>query len=181
MRESIGTAWILTIVITFIVLFSGYLAFSINYSKSYRVKDGIIERIHKHNGFEDCTAKNGTLRDIDDYLAEINYNAKGNCWKYCQELGGTDNKVECAGINGTNHVTSTAKLKSGSYNYCVYKVKNKKISTDDKTSADSSTAYYKVVVFFSLQIGNISLFSNFHTTGETGTLYYPKDCVFTSK
>ena len=182
MRESIGTAWILTIVITFIVLFSGYLAFSINYSKSYRVKDGIIERIHKHNGFEDCGSGKGTLRDIDNYLAEINYNAKGSCYKYCQELGGKDNSVECAGINGVEPTTSEGKLKSGNYNYCVFKVKNKKISTgDDKTSADSSTAYYKVVVFFSLQIGNISLFSNFHTTGETGTLYYPKDCVFTSK
>ena len=173
MRESIGTAWIMTIVITFIVLFSGYLAFSINYSKSFRVKDGIIERIHKHNGFE---SDGSTLKDIDDYIAQINYNAKGDCLKSCKEMG---DSAQCAGVNGTQfeRIDVSSTKKNATYNYCIFKVKNKVVGEPGKTS-DPSTAYYKVVVFFSLQIGNISLFSNFRTPGETSTIYYPKDAIF---
>lgn len=167
MRESIGTAWIMIIVMTFIVLFSGYLAFSINYSKSFRVKDGIIERIHKHNGIN-----NDNIKEIDEYLNQINYNAKGNCYKYCEELG---DSAQCAGFNGKNQPDIGANaLKNKTYNYCVFKIKNS-LKGDSGKTADASSAYYKVVVFFSLQIGNLSFFSNFKTTGETGTIYYPVD------
>ena len=173
MRESIGTAWIMIIVMTFIVLFSGYLAFSINYSKSFRVKDGIIERIHKHNGFDADGSTPGTLKDIDDFLATISYNAKGNCYNHCKQLG---DGVQCAGVNGTSFDTGE-RLKNNTYNYCIFKVKNV-VKGKSEYTADASTAYYKVVVFFSLQIGNISFFSNFKTTGETSTIYYPKDIIF---
>ena len=173
MGESVGTAWIMIIVVTLIVLFSGYLAFSINYSKSYRVKDGIIERIHKHNGFVKDGSTKGTLSEIDDYLAQINYNAKGNCYKYCQELG---DSAKCIGVNGKTYDPQN-RLKGNMYNYCIFKIKNSVKGTSGRT-ADASTAYYKVVVFFSLQIGNLSFLSNLHTTGETSTLYYPKDYIF---
>ena len=168
MRESIGTAWIMIIVMTFIVLFSGYLAFSINYSKSFRVKDGIVERIHKHNGFNDKS-----ITEIDEYLAQINYNAKGNCFNYCKELG---DGAECIGVNGKEYeaINTSASKSNKNYNYCIFKIKNS-IKGEINKTADAYTAYYKVVVFFSLQIGNISFFNNFKTTGETGTIYYPKD------
>ena len=169
MRESIGTAWIMIIVMTFIALFSGYLAFSINYSKSFRVKDGIIERIHKHNGINQKA-----VDEIDDYLNQINYNAKGNCQKYYDEYRDISSSVEAAGFNGKTHKTINSNPTRENFNYCIFKVKNSLKGESTKT-ADASSAYYKVVVFFSLQIGNISFFSNFKTTGETGTIYYPKD------
>ena len=170
MRESIGTAWIMIIVMTFIVLFSGYLAFSINYSKSFRVKDGIIERIHKHNGIN-----KDNLKEIDDFLNEINYNAKGNCKTYCTELNSNGGNALCAGVTGTTYDLNVATAANNkTYNYCIYKVKNS-LKGNAGSTADASSAYYKVVVFFSLQIGNISFFSNFKTTGETGTILYPKD------
>ena len=170
MRESIGTAWLMIIVMTFITLFSGYLAFSINYSKSFRVKDGIIERIHKYNGFVNESGKN-TLVDIDDFLHQIGYNARGNCYDLCkEEVGDSDQKF--AGIKGTEYAIGEA-TQGNTYNYCIIRVRSNK-----KGWAQDSTSYYKVIVFFSLQIGQISLFSKFHTTGETQALTFSRDFIF---
>ena len=47
MREAIGGTWIFSIVIVFIVLFTSFLAISVNYSKAFRVKNGIINIIEK--------------------------------------------------------------------------------------------------------------------------------------
>ena len=55
MRESIGATWLMGIVMVFIALFASFLAFSINYSKAFRVKDGIVDRIERYNGLSaDC-------------------------------------------------------------------------------------------------------------------------------
>jgi len=105
MRESIGAAWLMIIFMTFIVLFSGYLAFSINYSKSFRVKDGIVERIQKHNGIKlygdsIYSSSGNTLREIDNFLAEISYNARGDCVRFAEAEADTD-RYQLAGVNGT--------------------------------------------------------------------------------
>ena len=168
MKESIGTAWIMIIVMTFITLFSGYLAFSINYSKSFRVKDGIIERIHKYNGFVKEGSKY-TLQDIDDFLNEINYNARGDCYKLCKDSGN-----EFVGVRGTTVIDRDEETNGNTYNYCIVRVKSKTLG-NESTTADYSSTYYKVVVFFSLQIGSISLFSTFNTTGQTQSLYFSSE------
>ena len=50
MRESIGGTWLVGIVIVFIVIFTSYLALSVNYSKAFKVKNGIIEIIEENEG-----------------------------------------------------------------------------------------------------------------------------------
>ena len=168
MKESIGMAWLMIIVMTFITLFSGYLAFSINYSKSFRVKDGIIERIHKYNGFVSDGSKN-TLQDIDDFLAQVNYNALGDCYKFCEDSGDA-----YVGVRGMTVLHGEDSKKS---NYCIVKVRSRAYG-DESTTADYAATYYKVVVFFSLQIGQLTLGSRFTTTGETHSLYFAQDKVF---
>jgi hypothetical protein len=170
MKESIGMAWLMIIVMTFITLFSGYLAFSINYSKSFRVKDGIIERIHKYNGFVSDGSRN-TLQDIDDFLANINYNARGDCYSLCHDSGNS-----FVGIRGTTVKDRDEETQGNSYNYCIVKVASKSLG-DESLTADYPSVYYKVIVFFSLQIGQISLFSKFNTTGETHSLYFAQDSI----
>ncbi len=51
MREAIGGTWLLGFVVLFIVLFSAYLAISINYTKAFRVKNQIINIIEENEGF----------------------------------------------------------------------------------------------------------------------------------
>lgn len=74
MREAIGGAWIFTIVIFFIVLFSGYLAVSVNYSKAFKVKNGIINIIEQNEGLN-STAQ----QEISNYLDGIGYYVYGTC------------------------------------------------------------------------------------------------------
>ena len=74
MRESIGGAWILGIVMTFIVLFASFLAISINYSKAFKVKNNVVDLIEKHEGMNEDAAE-----AIWGYLQSQGYILKDNC------------------------------------------------------------------------------------------------------
>ena len=63
MRESIGGTWLTGIVITFLALFAGFLAYSISYTKAFRVKDNIIQIIEQNEGF--TTAANTKQNMLD--------------------------------------------------------------------------------------------------------------------
>ena len=143
MREAIGASWIMIIVMTFIALFSGYLALSINYSKAFRVKDGIVDRIEKHSGLNA-----DALSDITDLINEIGYNAKGKC-----DMLETGYFADYVGINRTQVVPRPS---TGTYNYCVSKVKAY------NPAGQLTAAYYQVVVFFSLSLPLMDNFSQFH-------------------
>ena len=45
MRQSIGGTWLFSLMIIFILLFTAYLAVAINYSKSFKVKNEVINII----------------------------------------------------------------------------------------------------------------------------------------
>lgn len=68
MRESIGGLWLFSIVITFIVLFVSFLAYSISYTRAFKVKNEIINYIERAEGF---TTTEGDIRNISsDELKE---------------------------------------------------------------------------------------------------------------
>ena len=165
MRESIGGAWLLGIAVTIISLFTAYLAFSVNYSKAFKVKDGIVERIEKYEGFSETNTRSGrsssnVVDEIQDFLNMISYNTQGKC-------------TEAIGVakpfyanNGTTHLKDNRSMKS---TYCIERV------TKAGTNGDYSSAYYKVTVFYGFDLGFIDLNSVFFLSGETKNIYYPKD------
>ena len=165
MRESIGATWILGIVIMFITVFSGYLAFSINYSTAFSVKDGIVERIEKNNGFN-----NDTIKDINEFLNTIGYNSKGKCTRLAQD-GNLDNTVGLL----YGETSATQAQSDVSYNYCVRKIYNAQTTISDGPAGTMTSAYYRVVVFFSLSIPIINELTNFSVDGETRYINYPVD------
>lgn len=69
MRESIGGAIILKFVMLFIIIINSYLAFSVNYSKAFKVKNRIISLIEQYESYELASSK------IYEYLNETNYKA----------------------------------------------------------------------------------------------------------
>ena len=85
MRESIGGALTLEIVIIFMVLVNSYLAYSVNYSKAFKVKNSIIDLIENNEGYPSGTAVSCTANNTDDSFAgklcailnSYGYNAKG--------------------------------------------------------------------------------------------------------
>ena len=50
MKNGIANIWLLGIVIVFIALFSAYIAITINYSSSFKMKNEILSIIEKHKG-----------------------------------------------------------------------------------------------------------------------------------
>ena len=82
MREAIGGTWLFTIVIVFIVLFSSYLAISVNYSKAFKVKNGIVDLIEQNEGLS-----SETQTQISNYLDKTGYFVYGECNSTAGEKG----------------------------------------------------------------------------------------------
>ncbi len=74
MRESIGTTWLFTLIISFTLIFSGFLVLTLSYSKVYKIKNEITSIIEKYEGI--TTESEGI---INDYLTNSNYRTKGYC------------------------------------------------------------------------------------------------------
>ena len=77
MSEGIGSTTILTIIVVFIALVSGYMAYNVNYTKAFRMKNKIIALYEENNGI--C---GGACQDqIVTYANEIGYRPSGqlNC------------------------------------------------------------------------------------------------------
>jgi len=145
MREAIGGTWIFTIVIVFIVLFSGYLAISVNYSKAFNVKDKIVTIIEQNEGLN-----NNAQTEIDNYLSGVGYHVYGTCNSEEKGIGKSTN--------------------GNRYKYCVSK----------RTSGDSSTlkkTYYKVKVFFRLDLPILGNIFTFPVSGETKAVYFATDTI----
>ena len=67
MREAIGGALLIKLVMFFIVLYVCFLSIAINYSITFRVKNQIINLIEAYEGYD--TAK----EYVDSYIADIGY------------------------------------------------------------------------------------------------------------
>ena len=153
MRESIGGTWLGGIVIVFIVIFTSYLALSVNYSKAFKVKNGIIEIIEENEGLTDKAQT-----QIVSYLNAAGYYVYGNC-----------NKVDPEYTDGEQNGVLTGYERQGStnkYKYCVYE---RSISNDTL-----NRKYYRVTVFFKFDIPLLDNVFTFPVTGETKAVYFAK-------
>ena len=126
MRDAIGGVVNITIIVTFLVIVSGYLAFNVNYTKAFRVKNKIITTIEQYEG--NCSVIGGACdQAITDYMREIGYSTENNF-----SLEGYDS---CR--NG----------------YCIEEVD---VTTDDNNMIvnenDRDKVYYKVVTVIYIDI-----------------------------
>ena len=151
MREAIGGTWLFGLVITFIVFFASFLAISVNYSKAFNVKNNIVDMISKYEG-NNCNAR----IKIGNYLNEVGYLVSGDC-------GSIDGaEYEPYDLKGN-------KLASGKKGYyCIAK-------TDTGSNTDINKSYYKVIVFFRVDLPVIGNLTTFRIKGETESIYYAKD------
>ena len=154
MREWIGGAWLVGIVITFVVLFTSYLALSVNYSKAFKVKNEIISLIEENEGLTDKTQEK-----IVKYLNSTGYYVYGPCGKIDEDY-----------LDGAVNGKLTGYEKQGNadkYKYCVY-----------ERSVEGDTLnrkYYRVTVFFKFDIPILDNMFTFPVTGESKAVYFAKD------
>ena len=161
MKESIGGISLFAIVIVFVLLFTAYICFSINYSKAYNIKNEIISIIRNQGGV--CTDSNNTgsicynfVDQIQDYFKEMNYRANGKC---------------DAGWVG---YTRTGELVQDGQNaaFCVNAV------AVTANSELPNAVYYQVKVFYQLDLPIFKSVFQLSVTGETPRIYDPNECKY---
>lgn len=79
MRDSLGGTVVLAIIVVFIVIVSGYMAFNVNYTKAFRMKNKIVDSFNKYG---DCCLADSSVcaQEIREYATKIGYNPHAlNC------------------------------------------------------------------------------------------------------
>ncbi len=67
MRESIGGALLIKLVMFFVIIYVAFLGIAINYSITFRVKNQIINLIEAYEGIENAE------EHIEDYISSVGY------------------------------------------------------------------------------------------------------------
>lgn len=160
MREAIGGTWLFNLVIFFVLLFTGYMCLSINYTKAFNVKDKIINEIERNGGIKQYSSGNDyALSNISEYMKEVGYRTTGKCDKNIYQYGcNTDGK--CVDIN-----------ENSSYAFCLKEVKANDTYTHANSEEFPYISYYKVQVFYQLDLPVIRQMFNFSIKGDTKLLY----------
>ena len=156
MRESIGGSWLFSLIIIFILLFTAFLAVTINYARAFKVKNDVIDIIEREEGLTSkgrSTKDPGAVELIDNYLMKSGYKNNGTCPE---------------GSLGEGKIL-VSKNDNDKYKYCV----SKHNSYDNE---ESNRSYYKVTLFFKMDLPIFGEFLTFRATGETTEIYYPADC-----
>lgn len=169
MRESIGGTWLIGIVALFIVLFSAFMAYSINYTKAFRAKNGIIDLIEQNEGY---TFYNGP--NIDNMTQEQLMNdssVQAQAYALVKSMGydygsKSENKVVC---NNDGTISDATKMDAAYQpgGYCVYRFCN-----------SDGTHRYKVVTYVMMKFPVINFGVTVPIKGETKTLYYEVDNAY---
>ena len=74
MRHTIGGTWLLGLMIVFIMLFVGFIVLTINYSRTVKIKNEMIDMIEKYEGLN-----NSSIELVNNYLRYTGYDATGVC------------------------------------------------------------------------------------------------------
>ena len=159
MRESIGGAWLFGIVITFIFLFSGFLAYSISYTKAFNVKNEVINLIEQNMGLSGYNKDmNGSLSEKDKKTVHYKIFQLINNIGYNSE---TSSQIPC--VEGNMRGTNLGNMGVCVIKYCTI---GKELNGGTVTNAfggGNNAAVTKVPVIESVIKIPIS--------GETSTIY----------
>ncbi len=155
MRESIGGTWLTGIVIVFMLIFVAFLALSINYTKTFQMKNDILTMIEKKEGFTDGSG--GSIELINNYLKSNNYHTKGRC--------------EDGSYGVSNLDSASAEYVSGAskqYYYCVKKI-------NATTNKYKKKVYYKADIYFYFNLPVVGDIFKFNIDGTTKDVAIPAD------
>jgi hypothetical protein len=165
LREAIGGTWLFQIVIFFILLFTGFMCLTINHSKAYGVKSEILEVIERYNGVDLSTDSSGSvvLEEIANILKHSSYRTTGKC---PADVTSSKNKLEIV-YQGYNREGKKDKTNPA---FCLAEVK-----MGDKNGSDipqqvqelPNMRYYRVVVFYQLDLPVFNELFMFSLTGDT--------------
>lgn len=89
MSNALGGIVNIWFIAVFIVIVSGYLAFSVQYNKAFRMKNEIIEAIEQCDGYDDTDNSKACAGEIiSSYMKQIGYSVPQNWnWSECPSVG----------------------------------------------------------------------------------------------
>ena len=159
MRQTIGGTWTFMLMILFTLIFAAYIALTINYSRSFKVKNEVLSLIEKNEGFTD----NG-VKLINNYLSQSGYKTLGTCKLQ------TD--VVVYGVKSIEPNTVSIERAEGGkeYYYCFSKYTG-------YHSYFRTRAYYKITLFFHFDIPVLGDLYTFDVDGQTSEI----DATYDSK
>jgi len=151
-RDAISGAMTLQIIVIFMIIINCYLAFSVNYTKAFRVKNEIRSIIEKNEGLTTAA-----VEQIDELMLKNKYKINDEFIKWCSN-------------NGYNVET---RLKNGKFCYKYHKVDVSGTSNDLNTYKGT---YYTVATFVNIDLPLINNFlpmagNVFLVKGETALIY----------
>ncbi len=160
MREAIGGTWLFQIVIVFVLLFAGFMCLTINQSKAFNVKDRIIQTIQTHNGIDlngRCNNDNSAICEISKYLIDSSYRTTGSC----------NNEGDGVVYHG---FTRDGRPTDHDAAFCVARIG---ITNNSSFASElpTSVGYYRVIVFYQLDLPIFNDLFNFKIKGDTKTIY----------
>ncbi len=82
MREAVGGAMSLQIIVIFMLVINCYLAFSVNYTKAFRTKNEIRSIVEKNEGLT-----NSAVAQIEDYMQKTRYKTNVRFENWCENNG----------------------------------------------------------------------------------------------
>ena len=160
MRDAIGGAMTLQIIVIFMIIINCYLAFSVNYTKAFRVKNEIRSIIEKNEGLT-CSA----VSQINDLMLNSNYGVK-------------------QGDRNCPDGYTAANLTNGLF---CYKYSRVDVTGTSNSNSTYKGAYYTVLTFVDIDIPIFNrifpeiavLNETFASKGETALIYssgLPEGC-----
>ncbi len=148
MRDAIGQVFTLQIILAFVLLINGYMAYSVNYTRAFRVKNQIVNIIEQYEGpnHEDAIAK------INTYIDQMAYEVPAHLTQaFLNDNNGQD--VSCQ--NGWCYIVHDVSI--------------------DGADGERRGKYYSVTTFVNINIpviNNIVGLGQFlRVVGETKTIY----------
>lgn len=180
MRESIGAAWIFSLVLVFILMFTGFVAVSINYARAFQLKNVVVNLIEENEG---VYGRSTTLENsIKEYIELNGYTAHDALPDNIEEedSDGRNMKWErVACVQNGNQINNECtvaiyRASQGDYDYLNdTKYKNAFKGTTIPVKRD----YYKVITFFDFDLPVFRNLLTFRVNGETQVIYDFGKCI----
>ena len=143
MRQTIGGTWILMLVIIFILLFSAFIILTLNYSRTVRVKNELIDMVEKYEGLN-----SESIELVNNYLYYTGHVTTGVCVEETTQ-----------GVYGATSLSSNVlePARAGAaYYYCIRKF-----------NGANRTNYYQISIFYQFNLPILGETGNFEVRGST--------------
>lgn len=185
MKGSVSGIWLLGIVVTFILLFSAYIAITVDYTQTFKLKNEVLNIIEKKKGLSNNAGVDaesvvnppnkirvnvGALQTINMYLKGNAYTATG----YCPVED--DHNIKWYGVSKLNYDSDVApELASPSkrYYYCFAKFNTGKDNIKFNNTDVGNSVYYQIRLFYKFEFPVLQEFLAIKVDGITNEIYRP--------